>query len=107
MYRVYAPFLIQFTEEARSMLPTSPSEAAQIVFRAIAVAGQGFDIAYVPVEIQGISFAASSCIDRRGTVVIEMDCAQPSLTPRFITGGTYRKAMTQVVAHGQSFARRI
>jgi hypothetical protein len=89
------------------MLPTSPSEAAQTAFRTVAAAGEGFDIAYVLVEIKGVSFAASSRITTRGTVVIELDCAQPGLTPRFITGSTYRNAVKRAASRGQSTNRRI
>lgn len=107
MYRVYAPFLIHITEEARAMLPTSPSAAAQIIFCVVAAAGQGFDIAYVPVDIVGIPFAAASRIGLGGTVIIELDCAQPGLTPRIITGDTYRKAAARAAHRGGTVHRRI
>jgi hypothetical protein len=107
MYRVYAPFLIQLTEEARASLPISPAEAAQIVFRAVAAAGKGFDIAYLPVEMKGVNFAASSRVTTRGTVVIELDYAQPGLTPRLITGETYRKAIKLSSSRGKTLYRRV
>lgn len=107
MYRVYAPFLIQFTKESRSSLPISAAEAAQIVFRAVVAAGKGFDIAYLPVEMKGVKFAASSRVTTRGTVVIELDCAQPGLTPRLITGETYRKAIKFSSSRGQAAYRRV
>jgi hypothetical protein len=105
MYRVYAPFLIQLTEEARASLPISPAEAAQIVFRAVAAAGKGFDIAYLPVEMKGVNFAASSRVTTRGTV--ELDYAQPGLTPRLITGETYRKAIKLSSSRGKTSYRRV
>jgi hypothetical protein len=107
MYRVYAPFLIQFTEEARAVLPISPSEAAQAAFRTIAAAGQGFDIAYMPIEMKGLCFVAASRITKSGTVVIEVDCAQPGLTPRVITGHTYRSSVKLNKWHQQFTHRRL
>jgi hypothetical protein len=106
MYRVYAPFLIQFTEEARAILPTSPSEAAQTAFRTIAAAAQGFDVAYLPFEMKGLSFVAASRITARGTVVIEVDRAQPGLTQRMITGHTYSNAVKNAALRQQNTNRR-
>lgn len=92
MFKAYAPFLIQFSPEARTMLGCSLSAAAPAAFRAVAAAQAGFDLAYVPVTIDGYGYAASSRVMPSGTIVIELDVAPAALSPRVVTNDAYRAA---------------
>lgn len=105
MFKAYAPFLIQFSPEARIMLGCSTPVAAQAAFRAVAATQAGFDLAYVPVKIAGRDFAASSRVMASGTIVIEVDVAPTGLTPRVITGASFRSATRAACTAGGRIAR--
>jgi hypothetical protein len=89
MFKAYAPFLIQFSPDARIMLGCSTPVAAQAAFRAITATQAGFDLA---VTIADRDFSASSRVMASGTIVIEVDVAPAGLAPRVITGAAFRSA---------------
>ncbi len=105
MFKAYAPFLIQFSPEARALLNQSISTVAPMVFRTVAAAQAGFDIAHLPVRIGEDTFAASSRIMPSGTIIIELDVAPQGLTPRVVTGVTLRNATKIAFARGGRIAR--
>ena len=105
MFKAYAPFLIQFSPEARAMLGCSLSAAAPAAFRAVAAAQVGFDLAHVPVTIGDGHYAASSRVMRSGTIVIELDIAPAALSPRVVTNDAYRAGAKAVMARSGRAAR--
>ena len=105
MFKAYAPFLIQFLPEARALLNQSISTVAPMVFRTVAAAQAGFDIAHLPVHLGDSKFAASSRIMPSGTIIIELDVAPQGLTPRVVTGAALRNATKIAFARGGRIAR--
>lgn len=109
MLKTYAPFLINFSREATTMLGCSRHDAAQAAFHAVVGAGTdartGLDFAFVPVTIEGRDYAVSSRVMPSGTIVIEFDVAPAGLTPRVITGEALRAGLRAARARGGRAAR--
>jgi len=105
MFKAYAPFLIQFSPEAYAMLGCSVSSIAPTIFRTVASAQGGFDLAYVPVHLDSCDYAASARIMPTGTIITEVDIAPTALTPRVIKGAALPSATAIPVARAGRVAR--
>lgn len=104
MFKAYAPFLIQFSQESRTVLGCAMSSAAVEVFSVVAATQSGFDLAYVPIRLNGRDYAASARVMESGTIVLEVDVAPTGLTPRVVTGAALRSAIKSATAQRRGTA---